>query len=245
MSSLQNRVILVTGAGDGIGRTAALDFAAQGATVILLGRTLKKLERVYDDIEKAGYPQAALAPLDLFTAGSHDYDNLANIIDTEFGRLDGILHNAAVLGDMTPLESYDPGTWDFVMKINLTAPFMLTQALLPVLKKSDDASVLFTSSSVGRRGRAFWGAYAISKAGLENMTQMWADELKNTSNIRVNVINPGATRTGMRANAYPGENPQSIKTAEALMPCYRYWLSAQSKGQTGLSVDADSFKIPE
>jgi NAD(P)-dependent dehydrogenase (short-subunit alcohol dehydrogenase family) len=237
---LQGRVILVTGAGDGIGRAAAKAFAAHGATVILHGRTLAKLEAVYDAIENSGGPQPAIVPQELSTATPADYQHLAETIENEFGRLDGILHNAAVLGDITPLEMYDPNTWDFVMNVNLRAPFMLTQALLPLLKQSPDASIVFATSSVGRRARAFWGAYAVSKAGLENMSQMLADELRNTSNIRVNCINPGATRTAMRASAYPGENPLSLKTPEEIMPVYLYLMGPDSKNVSGESLDAQS-----
>ena len=235
---LQDRVILVTGAGDGIGRVAAKAYAAHGATVILHGRTQAKLEAVYDEIEKAGDPQAAIVPLDLATATVLEYQQLAETIDREFGHLDGVLHNAGVLGDITPLEMYDPDTWDFVMKINLRAPFMLTQALLPLLKQSPDASVIFTSSGVGRRARAFWGAYAVSKCGIEGLSQTLADELMNTSNIRVNCINPGATRTRMRAEAYPGENPANLKTPEDIMALYLYLMGPDSLGKTGQSLDA-------
>lgn len=235
---LANRIILVTGAGDGIGRTAAKALATHGATVVLSGRTLSKLERVYDEIEANGDPQPALVPVDFSLAGRHEYEQLANTIESEFGRLDGILHNASLLGDITPLEMYDPDTWDTVMKVNLRAPFLLTQALLPLLKQSPDASVVFTTSSVGRRARAFWGAYAISKSGIEGLSQMLADELMNISNIRVNCINPGATRTSMRAAAYPGEDPESLKTPEEIMPLYLYLLGPDSKGVTGQSLDA-------
>lgn len=235
---LKDRVILVTGASDGIGAVAARTLAAHGATVILHGRTLAKLEQVYDDIEKAGGAQPAIVPLDLSTATAADYQQLAATIESEFGRLDGLLHNAGVLGDITPLEMYDPDTWDFVMKVNLRAPFMLTQALLPLLKQSADASIVFTTSSVGRRARAFWGAYAASKCGIEGLAQILADELMNTSNIRVNCLNPGATRTRMRADAYPGENPMSLKTAEDIMGTYLWLLGPDSRGTTGQSLDA-------
>lgn len=235
---LRDRVILITGAGDGIGAAAAKTCAAHGATVILLGRTLAKLEAVYDAIEQAGYPQPAIVPQDLSIAGAAEFEQLAMTIEQEFGRLDGLLHNAGQLGDITPLEMYDPDTWDFVMRVNLRAPFLLTQALLPLLKQSSDASVVFTSSSVGRQARAFWGAYAVSKYGVEGMSKLWSDELKNISNIRVNCVNPGATRTTMRASAYPGENPASVKAPEEIMPIYLWLLGEASKGTTGQSLDA-------
>ncbi len=235
---LTDRVLLVTGAGDGIGRVAAKTLAAHGATVVLLGRVLGKLEAVYDEIVAAGHPTPAILTLDLSMAGLHECQQVAEVIENTFGRLDGVLHNAAVLGEITPLEMYDPDTWDFVMKINLRAPFVLTQALLPLLKQAADASVVMTSSSVGRRARAFWGAYAISKCGIEGMVQMLSDELANVSNIRVNAINPGATRTNMRAHAYPGENPATVTTPEEIMPLYLYLLGPDSVGITGQSFDA-------
>lgn len=235
---LKDRVILITGAGAGIGRAAALTCAAHGATTILLGRELAKLEAVYDEIVAAGRPTPAILTLDLGQAGMHECRQVAEVIETTFGRLDGVLHNAAVLGEITPLEMYDPDTWDFVMKINLRAPFVLTQALLPLLKQSPDASVVMTTSSVGRRARAFWGAYAISKCGVEGLVQMLSDELANISAIRVNAINPGATRTSMRASAYPGEDPMSLRAPEEIMPLYLYLLGPDSVGITGQSFDA-------
>lgn len=235
---LKDRVILITGASDGIGRAAAMGYAAHGATTILLGRTQSKLEAVYDAIEAAGYPRPAIVPLDLSYASTQDYIQLAEMIADEFGRLDGLLHNAGVLGDITPLEQYESGTWDFVMNINLKAPFLLTQALLPLLKQSGDASILFTSSSVGRQARAFWGAYAISKAGIESMSRLLSDELVNTSHIRVNAINPGATRTLMRQSAYPAENPETLRRPEEILGLYYYLMGPDSIGITGQSFDA-------
>jgi len=235
---LKDRVLLITGASAGIGRVAALTCAAHGATVILLGRDNDKLNAVYDEIVAAGHPTPAILTLDLSQASAVSCREVADVIESTFGRLDGILHNAAVLGEITPLEMYDPDTWDFVMNVNLRAPFVLTQALLPLLKQSPDASVVMTTSSVGRRARAFWGAYAISKCGIEGLVQMLSDELAAISAIRVNAINPGGTRTNMRASAYPGENPQSVKTPEELMPLYLYLLGPDSTGITGQSFDA-------
>ena len=235
---LQGRVILVTGAGAGIGRAAALAYAAHGASVILLGRDLPRLESVYDEITAAGGPEPAILTLDLSLADRESCLQVAEVIESTFGRLDGVLHNAAVLGEITPLDMYDPDTWDFVMKINLRAPFVLTQALLPLLRQAPDASVIMTTSSVGRRARAFWGAYAISKCGIEGLVQMLSDELANVSGIRVNAINPGGTRTSMRASAYPGENPMTVKAPEELMPLYLYLMGPDSTGITGQSFDA-------
>ncbi|MEH6544694.1 MAG: YciK family oxidoreductase [Porticoccaceae bacterium] len=236
--SLRDRVILVTGAGDGIGRTAALTFARYGATVILAGRTQEKLEAVYDSIEHAGYPQAAIYAIDLEHATEADYTALAEQLESEFSRLDGLLHNAAALGERTSIANYSLASWNQVMAVNVNAQFMLSKALLPLLKKSADASIVFTSSGVGRTGRAFWGAYAASKFATEGLSQILAAELENTSNIRVNCINPGATRTRMRAAAFPAEDPATIKTPEDIMPTYMYLMGPDSKGVTGQSIDA-------
>lgn len=235
---LQDRIILVTGAGAGIGRAAARAYAAQGATVILVGRTLEKLEQVYDEIEAAGHPQPAIVPLNLESATEHEYLELANTLEQEFGHLDGLLHNASLLGLRTPIESYDPAVWNQVMQVNVNAGFMLTQALIPLLNQSNDASIVFTTSSVGRRGRAFWGAYSVSKFATEGLAQVLADELENTTSIRVNCINPGATRTQMRSSAYPAENPETNPTPEDIMPLYLYLMGADSKDVNGQSLDA-------
>lgn len=234
---LADRIIMVTGAGDGIGRAAALSFAEHGATVILAGRTVRKLEAVYDTIESRGGPQPMIYPVDLSGAGEDDYAELATAVEREFGRLDGLLNNAGALGQRTPLSGYKPAVWRTVMQVNVTAPFLMTQALLPLLEQSSDASVVFISSGVGRKGRAFWGAYAVSKFATEGLMQVWADELDDTA-IRVNCINPGATRTLMRAAAYPAEDPRTLKTPEDIMPTYLYLMGPDSKGVTGQSLDA-------
>lgn len=235
---LAGRVILVTGASDGIGRSAAQTYARLGATIVLLGRDLQKLEQVYDAIEKAGHPQPAIIPMNFSSATQADFDQLAVSIEQELGRLDGILHSAGLLGDITPLEMYDPDTWDDLMKVNLRAPFVLTQTLLPLLKRSPDASVIFVSSSVGRKARAFWGAYAVSKSGVETLSALFADEMANISQIRFNCVNPGGTRTAMRARAYPAENPTTVKTPEEIMPVFTWLMGPDSQGVTGQSLDA-------
>lgn len=236
---LKDRIIMVTGAGSGIGRTAAKTYAAYGATVILLGRTISKLESVYDEIEAAGHPKPAIVPLNLEGAAVKDYEEMAMTIEDNFGQLDGLLHNAAILGQRTPVEQYDPETWNKVMHINATAPFLLSRAMIPLLRKSSDASVIFTSSSVGRKAKAYWGAYSISKFAVEGLSQLMADELDDERhNIRVNSLNPGATRTNMRAHAYPAENPTTNPTPEELMPSYLYLMGPDSKGITGQQLDA-------
>jgi len=235
---LRDRVILVTGAGAGIGRCAALTFARHGATLILCGRSAARLEQVYDEIVAIGAAEPVLAPLSMERATETEYRQLAGHIQEEFGRLDGLLHNAGVLGQRTSIANYDATTWQQVMQVNVTAQFLLTKALLPALRESDSASVLFTSSGVGRRGRAFWGAYAVSKFAVEGLSQVLAAELEQTSRIRVNCINPGATRTAMRAAAYPAEDPATLKTPEQIMPAYLYLMGDASRGVTGQSFDA-------
>ncbi|RMJ03800.1 putative oxidoreductase YciK [Marinobacter litoralis] len=236
---LKDRIIMVTGAGSGIGRTAAKTYAAHGATVILVGRTLSRLEEVYDEIEAAGHPQPALVPMNFEGAAMKDYEELAMTIEENFGRLDGLLHNAGILGARSPVELYDPETWNKVMQVNATAPFMLSRAMIPLLRQSDAASMIFTSSGVGRQARAYWGAYAVSKFAVEGLSQLLADELDDErNNIRVNSLNPGATRTGMRVLAYPAEDPKKNPDPEQLMPVYLYLMGKDSEGVTGQQIDA-------
>ena len=235
---LKGRVILVTGCGDGIGRAAAINYALHGATVVLHGRSINKLEIIYDEIEALGAPQPAILPLQLSSASAHDYDTLFHTLDKQFGRLDGILHNAGILGERVTLENYPAEVWDDVLNINLRAPFVLTQALLPLLKRSDSASIIFTSSGVGRDARAEWGAYSVSKFGVEALSQIFAREFADQDNIRFNCINPGGTRTAMRAKAYPSEDPKTLPTPEDIMPAYLYLMGKDSHAVTGESIDA-------
>ena len=235
---LQGRVILVTGAGSGIGRAAALSFAAHGAQVVLLGRTASKLEKVYDEILAAGGARPSIAVMNLASAQGPEYFQLRDSLQAEFGRLDGLLHNAGLLGERTPLEQADIGKWSEVMHVNLTVPFVMTQVLMPLLNASGDASVIFTSSGVGRRGRAYWGAYAVSKFGIEGLSQVLADETSGAGRLRVNCINPGRARTAMRADAYPFENPNSVPDPAELMGPYLYLMGPDSRGVTGQSLDS-------
>lgn len=236
---LAGKTILVTGAGDGIGKAAALAYAEQGATVILLGRTTKKLEAVYDTIETKGYPQAAIVPLNLDGASEHEYLELANTLKAEFGQLDGLLHNASLLGERCDIQHYDVQLFEQVMRVNVTSQLLLTQALMPLLEKSPQASIIFTSSGVGRTAKAKWGAYAVSKFATEAMMQLFANELvESHPNIRANAINPGATRTAMRAAAYPNEAPESLPRADEIMPLYLYLMGKDSLTINGQSLNA-------
>jgi NAD(P)-dependent dehydrogenase (short-subunit alcohol dehydrogenase family) len=234
---LKDRAILITGAGSGLGRALAIECARAGASVILLGRTAAKLERVYDEIEALGAPQPAIATLDLAVATAADYDALARVIADEFGKLDGLVHAAGLLGDRSPLEQYDVPTWCKVLHVNLTAPFILTQVLLPNLRKSLDASVIFVSSGVVKQQRPFWGAYAVAKTGLESVRSMLAEELEGETNIRVNSVNPGRMRTAMRAAAYPGEDPNTVPPPESVSGSFLYLLSERGRGIDGQFID--------
>jgi NAD(P)-dependent dehydrogenase (short-subunit alcohol dehydrogenase family) len=234
---LAGRAIAITGPTRGIGRTVALACARHGASVILLGRNKQRLEGLHAEIEAAG-GDSTIALLDLERAVASDFDELAAGVLARYGRLDGLLHNAALLGAMAPVEHYDVPTWCRVMHVNVTAAFALTQVLLPALKQSADASVVFTSSGVGRTGRAYWGAYAVSKFAIEGLTQVLAAEVEDVSAIRVNALNPGATRTGMRQQAFPSENPATLPMPEDLVPAYLALLGPASRGITGRSFEA-------
>jgi NAD(P)-dependent dehydrogenase (short-subunit alcohol dehydrogenase family) len=235
---LRDRIILITGASDGIGRALAIKAAELGAQVILHGRNAGKLEAVYDEIDGIeGSPRPSIAVVDLATATSEAYISLADNLQEEFGRLDGLVHNASIIGERFSIEQYDVAQWQRVMHINLTAAFALTQVCLPLLAESEDASMIFTSSGVGRTGRAFWGAYAASKFATEGLSQVLADEHRHT-NLRVNCINPGATRTKMRLSAFPGEDRDALKRPEEILETYLYLLGPDGRGVIGASLNA-------
>ncbi len=238
---LASRHILITGAGDGIGRAAAIACAQHGASVILLGRTAKKLEKVYDEIIRQGWPQPAILPLDLATATPLHYEQLAQTLEKEFGQLDGLLHNAADTGTLTPLEHYTPEMWFRVMQVNLNAAWLLTRACLPLLNKSTDASIIVTTADVGRRGRAYWGAYGVSCFGLEGLMQILADELASTERIRVNSLDPDIVRTGLRSRLYPGEDRNVLPAPEDILPAYLYLLGPDSRGVNGRALNVGDF----
>ncbi|NRB39635.1 MAG: YciK family oxidoreductase [Pseudomonadales bacterium] len=239
---LQDKVILITGSSDGIGRAAAFSFAHHGATVILHGRNVERLEAVYDEIIAAGGKEPAIMDTDLQTASYEDFMVWQDSIGNEFGRLDGLLHNAGQLGRINPMANCLSSDWDKVMQVNVNAQFMLTKAMLPLLEEADNASIIFTSSSVGRKGRANWSAYSVSKFATEGMMQVLADDLENISNIRVNSINPGATNTAMRRMAYPGEVPTNNPEPEAIMGTYLYLMGDDSHSVNGQALNAQTSK---
>jgi NAD(P)-dependent dehydrogenase (short-subunit alcohol dehydrogenase family) len=219
---LKDKTILITGASDGIGKCIAERFASYGATLVLLGRSQAKLEKICDSIEEKSLNKVIIQPMDFAKASEPEYKVLAESMADQFSCLDGLIHNAGTLGARTSIEFYPAESWNETMQVNISATFLLTKALLGCLNNSADARILFTSSSVGRKGKANWGAYAVSKFALEGLMQTLADELKNTSNIRVNSINPGGVRTAMRRAAYPAENPDSQPKPDVLMPLFLY-----------------------
>lgn len=230
---LTGRNILVTGAGDGIGRALAIGFARYGATVILLGRKVKKLEAVYDEIEKAGYPQPAIYPLDLEKSPAAAFDQLGQVLAENFPVLDGLVQNAAMLGQHSPILSMDPQIWQQVMQVNLTAPYLITRTCYPLLKAADRASLIFTSDKVASQGRAFWGAYSVAKAGLDNLMQIVADEWENMTDIRVNSLDPGPVQTWLRRQVFPGEEIESLPTPEDTLLPFLYLINGQAHAVRG------------
>jgi len=241
---LEDRVILVTGAGTGIGRAVALGCAAHGATVVLNGKLVHQLEAVYDEIEAGGGAQPAIVPVDLESATTEDCLAQAGSISDTFGRLDGLLHNAGILGTITPVSDYEAELYDKVMRVNLTSPFLLTQACLPCLDAAQDASVVFTSARVGRHGKAFWGAYGIAYAGIENLMQLLYDEHEQAGRIRFNSLDPGPVRTAMRRSAFPAEDPDSIRAPEEILPAYLYLLGPDSRDVNGRALCAQQTDEP-
>ncbi len=230
---LKDRVILVTGAGSGLGAEAAKTFAAHGATVILLGPIVKELEMVYDAITASGHPEPAIYPMDLEGAHYGHHEELAATIEREFGRLDGLLHNAALLGARMMIEQFDLKLWARIMQINVNAPFMLTRACLPLLRQAPDAAILFTTDRVAHRGKAYWGAYGVSKAASDNLMQIVADETETNTSVRANSLDPGAVLTPLRRLAFPAEDAATLARPADVMPAYLYLMGPDSRGVTG------------
>jgi NAD(P)-dependent dehydrogenase (short-subunit alcohol dehydrogenase family) len=240
-NSLEGKTILITGASDGIGLACGKAFADSGATVILLGRNQEKLESAYDEIDSIHPGKAIIHPMDFVTASAKDYTALSQSLDEQFSCLDGLVHNAGLLGSRTPIEFYPEKEWVDLMQVNVNAAFYLSKALIPSLSRSLDARMIFTSSSVGRIGRAYWGAYAVSKFAVEGLMQTLADELRNTTSIKVNSLNPGGTRTSMRRDAYPAEDPATQPTAESIMPVYIYLMGKDTESITGRALNVREF----
>ena len=229
---LFNRICLITGSSRGIGLGVARVFAENGARVILHGRNENLLRQSLAELSEP--KQHSYITADINTPEG------AVVLAAAFlrlhGKLDVLIHSAGVLGPKVPLADYPEEAWNDVLRVNLTAPFLLTQALLPALRNGANPSVVFISSSVGRRGRAEWGGYVVTKFGVEGLTQAWADELKE-ENVRVNAVNPGGTRTQMRAASYPQEDPLTLPTPEEISPVF-VWLARADTQITGESLDA-------
>ena len=236
--TLANKTVLVTGAAEGIGRAASLAYAAHGAEVLLLSRNEGRLESLYDEIVAAGGREPAILAMDLAKASHDDFVTLAGSLGEALPKLDGLLHNASLLGDRKPIAQTRATTWHDVMQVNVNAGFMLTQTLLPMLEQAPAASVVFTSSGVGRTGRAYWGSYAVSKCATEGLMQVLADELGATSNIRVNSLNPGAVNTSMRRSAYPAEPPTTNPSPEDIIGEWVYLMSDDSTHLNGEALSA-------
>lgn len=233
---LAGRVILVTGAAEGIGRAVAVDCARCGATLILSDKEQESLEPLYDRIEDIGGPQPAILPLDLEATDEKSFQATLDLVGRELGRLDGLVHCAAFAPFLSRIDDYDAPEWERVVRINLTAPFLLTQVCLPLLRASDDASIIFTSDRVGRRGIAYWGAYCVAKFGIEGLMQTLAEETRDSSKIRVNSIDPGIVRTALRARLYPGEDPTGLLEPETVTGKYLYLLGPDARDVTGQSL---------
>ena len=226
---LSSRTILITGATDGIGAVLAIEFSRLGSNIILLGRDSSKLDKVYDQLDSSFASQKHLIlQADLGLLNNESAHEILNAITEEFTSLDGIIHNAAILGTMTTLEDYELSRWDEVLNVNLRAPFLLTKTLKTILETSTLPRIIFTSSGVANVGRAFWGAYSVSKFGLKGLAEIFANELETTSSIKVFNFDPGATQTKMRASARPAENPNSLKTPNDLINCYLWFFSEES-----------------
>jgi len=234
---LDGRVVLVSGAGGGLGGAAAKACAAEGACVVLLDKATSRLEKLHDEIVLAGHRQPAIYPLDLGKATEADYAELAAILDSQFGVLHGLLHGAAELGVLGPLADVKAAQWDNLLRVNLSAAHGLTRALLPLLQRAEDASIVFTSDSSARVGKAYWGAYGVAKIALEGLARMWAEELESAGRVRVNVLVPGPVNSPIRRRSHPGELAEECPPPGTLAARYVYLLSPASHGVHGQTLE--------
>jgi len=241
IASLRERVILVTGAGGGLGAPLARACAAAGATVVLHGRVVRKLEALYDEIIAAGYPEPIILPLDLAKATADDFGNVASALQGQLGRLDGLVHTAALLGSLGPIEHQSFDSWLSLLRVNVAAPMGLTRAVMSLLAASPDASVVFTLDNRGEEPRAYWGGYAVTKAGVATLARELADEWENRPNLRINAVVPGPMHSPLRGQTHPGEDKTVLPSPDALVPLYLYLLAGQSKADSGMLVDAQDW----
>ena len=239
--SLAARVIVITGATGGLGAPLARACAAQGATVVLHGRIERKLDALFDEIVDAGHPEPVILPLDLAKAEASDFANVESALRAQFGRLDGLVHTAALLGSLGPIEHQSFDSWVSLLRVNVAAPMGLTRALMPLLDASPDASVVFTLDNRGEQPRAYWGGYAVTKAGVATLARELADEWENRANLRINAVIPGPIRSPLRNQSHPGEDREALPLPEALVPLYLHLLAGQEKAESGALLDAQAW----
>jgi len=240
-NSLSERVILITGASGGLGAPLAHACAAQGATVVLHGRIDRKLDALYDEIVAAGHPEPVILPLDLAKAEASDFANVESALRAQLGRLDGLVHTAALLGSLGPIEHQSFDSWLSLLRVNVAAPMGLTRALIPLLGAAPDASVVFTLDNRGEQPRAYWGGYAVTKAGVATLARELADEWENRANLRINAVIPGPIRSPLRNQSHPGEDHASLPLPESIVPIYLHLLSGQTKPESGALLDAQAW----
>lgn len=240
---LTHQVILITGAGGGLGSTAALALAKQGAHIILLDKNIAKLEAAYDAILAVNAPEPILYPFDLAGANENEYQDLADKIADQYGFLQGLLHSAVEFSSFSPIASTKTKDWGHSLNVNLNAPFLLSRVLLPVLQKSEHASIVFTSDSSARTAPAYSGAYGVSKIALEGLANILAEEHEAFGKIRVNTLIPGPVDSPLRKRSHPAEDKNKLPSMQSLAPIYRYLFGSESVGITGQTVDARTFYL--
>ena len=225
---LDNKNILVTGSTSGIGKALSLGLSSYGANVILHGKNEDSLDEIYDHIIQKFNTNPIIVKCDLNDLDESKAQEFANAIQGSYERLDGIINNAAIIGKMSTLADYDLATWQKVININVTSSYVLTKYLVPLMEGSKNPRIIFTSSGVAEKGRAYWGAYAVSKAAVKSLAEILQEELEPISQIRIFNFDPGKTKTAMRAFAYPAENPNDLKDASSLLSYYLWMLSEKS-----------------
>jgi NAD(P)-dependent dehydrogenase (short-subunit alcohol dehydrogenase family) len=238
---LHHRVILITGATGGLGKPLSLACAAAGATVVLHGRVVRKLEALYDEIKKSGHAEPIILPLDLSKAGADDFANVTSALEAQLGRLDAVVHTAAMLGSLGPIEHQSFDSWLALLRVNVAAPMGLTRATIRLLDAADDASVIFTLDSRGQEPRAYWGGYAVTKAGVAALARELADEWEHRARLRVNAVVPGPMRSPLRGQTHPAEDASVLPSPNALVPLYLHLIAGQAKADSGLLIDAQAW----